>query len=183
MTGAGQIARAVDRKSWPHSGVGMNRRILVALVAGSVALSYRGLVHGQPAASEPSGLTLALDLPSGPVLVDGNINPTCVIANLEPKRVEICVLVGGEQWTYHTSVGTVSRLVTSSATICKSEFALDPGEKHSWQTRVHAPDIATGTLQLELEILRGPRDIRGLYPPNFIRLASQPIPIEIVGTR
>ena len=161
----------------------MRHRVLSVFVAIAVSLLCVNVVRGQQSASEPSGLSLSLEFPPVLVLVGESITPTCEITNNEPERVEVCVLAGAA-WSFHPMVGeTIAILKTSSHNICKLEFALDPGEKHSWPMPVTVPDVSSGTLELKLTILHGPRSSAGLYPPKFIALASKPIPIRIVATQ
>jgi hypothetical protein len=97
--------------------------------------------------------------------------------------VDVCVLTGAE-WNFHSN-GTgknVDRMLVVDHPTCATEFSLDRGEEHRWQISVRIPDDAgTGTLDLKLTILRGPRTKHGLYSGGYAYLASQPIPIEIVS--
>lgn len=160
----------------------MNRRIVLASFISACALSFCDVVRGQPAASHPSRITLEISLPPGPVL-DGQVSPTCVIRNLEPKRIVVCVLGGGYQWAYRVPGGTVSTLTVSDADVCETEFPLDPGQARSWKKQLHAPDITSGNLELQLDVLIGPRHSPADAEPAGIHLTSQTIPIEIVGTQ
>ena len=157
----------------------MTHRLLIAAFSGAVFLASGGLVSAQE--SQASVLRLRLSLPPRPVAPGQRATVTCTITNTEPYRVELCILAGKE-WHFQSHHGgsDVSIAEIVDHTGCVAEISLDSGSVHRWESTVEIPDdVSSGTLALELNILRGPRDSQGLYPPEPTTLESEPIAIVI----
>jgi hypothetical protein len=157
----------------------MNRWLVIAAAIAVAQLLSGDCASGQE--SQASVLRLRLTPPPAPVIAGQRVAVTCTITNAEPIRADVCVLAG-EEWSFHSEHrgSDVNSLKIVDHTYCVAEFSLDPGAARSWESAIGVPDeVTTGTLTLKLTVLRGPRDSRGLYPPERGTLESAPIPIEI----
>jgi hypothetical protein len=139
------------------------------------------IVVGGDADHKSWGEAIRLSLPPTPVVPSHSVTVTCTITNAEPYRAELCILTGKE-WHFRSQHGgsdvNVAEIVDHPG--CAAEISLDPGAAHRWETTVEVPDnVSSGTLALELSVLRGPRNSQGLYPPERSTLESEPIAIVI----